>query len=396
VGNAPCAFYAFTLRQNRAKGWGNLQSGYFWHKDWLGSARLSSSVKNRTVSFDRAFAPFGEMYNNFGNTGGLNFTGDTQDSFTGLFDTPGREYSPIQGRWMSPDPAGPASVNFANPQTFNRYAYALNNPLKLVDPSGLCDESEDPESDAAHHGPRAADDCGGGGGGGGDQGGGPPPDPNPPPPPDPNPPDPNPPDPNPPSDPPPPTDPNNPPDPSNPTDPNNPDNPDDPGNPNNPSDPSAPQDQGCQDAGSSGSMSGLGSSDGSGAAFRFYQYGAFGNYRAHPEGDPGGGQSSSSSSNGQQNGCGNQQQQQQLEDVENAMQQQVRPGGAMFNWGVSQALSGGPPSYWDCVGNGAAVGAVSGAAAGAAVTPITEGVSIPLAALGGAAGGGAKSIFTCL
>src|SRR5262249_30044877 len=35
------------------------------------------------------------------------------------------------------DPAGLASANPANPQSWNRYAYALNNPLTLVDPLGL-------------------------------------------------------------------------------------------------------------------------------------------------------------------------------------------------------------------------------------------------------------------
>jgi RHS repeat-associated protein len=104
-------------------------SGYFWHKDWLGSVRLASSVQNRTVYFDRAFAPYGEMYTNFGNTGGLDFTGDTQDSFSGLlFDTPNRELSSSEGRWLSPDPAGAG---------WNLYAYVSNNPLGLVDPSGL-------------------------------------------------------------------------------------------------------------------------------------------------------------------------------------------------------------------------------------------------------------------
>lgn len=113
-------------------------TGYFWHKDWLGSARLSSSVLNRTCYYDRAFAPYGEMYKNFcGNTGGLNFTGDTQDSFTGLFDTPNRELHPGQGRWLSPDPAGLGAANPANPQTWNRYAYVGNNPVGAIDPNGL-------------------------------------------------------------------------------------------------------------------------------------------------------------------------------------------------------------------------------------------------------------------
>jgi hypothetical protein len=37
-----------------------------------------------------------------------------------------------------PDPAGLAAVNPTNPQSWNRYSYVLNNPLALVDPSGLC------------------------------------------------------------------------------------------------------------------------------------------------------------------------------------------------------------------------------------------------------------------
>src|SRR5271157_3156081 len=42
-----------------------------------------------------------------------------------------------QGRWLVPDPAGLAAVDLTNPQTWNRYAYANNNPLGNVDPFGL-------------------------------------------------------------------------------------------------------------------------------------------------------------------------------------------------------------------------------------------------------------------
>jgi uncharacterized protein RhaS with RHS repeats len=55
-----------------------------------------------------------------------------------MYDFPYREY-PIQGRWPSPDPAGLAAVSLANPQTWNRYAYVTNNPLSLIDPSGMND-----------------------------------------------------------------------------------------------------------------------------------------------------------------------------------------------------------------------------------------------------------------
>jgi hypothetical protein len=38
------------------------------------------------------------------------------------------------GRWMTPDPVG---GDITNPQSLNRYAYALDNPETLADPSGL-------------------------------------------------------------------------------------------------------------------------------------------------------------------------------------------------------------------------------------------------------------------
>jgi RHS repeat-associated protein len=47
-----------------------------------------------------------------------------------------RQYENVQGRWMSPDPYD-GSYDFTNPQSTNRYAYVLNNPLSFVDPCGL-------------------------------------------------------------------------------------------------------------------------------------------------------------------------------------------------------------------------------------------------------------------
>ncbi len=109
----------------------------FWHSDWLGSTRLVSN-KSRQVVGDHAYAPFGEPYLNgpYG-TLGTNFTGDNQDLVAGTFDTPNRELNPTQGRWISPDPARLAAVDPTNPQSWNRYAYVLNNPLSKTDPLGL-------------------------------------------------------------------------------------------------------------------------------------------------------------------------------------------------------------------------------------------------------------------
>jgi RHS repeat-associated protein len=110
---------------------------FYYHPDHLGSFRFASSYSNRTMYFDLAHAPFGETYANSGTTDPA-FTGQRQDTVSGLYDFPAREYS-IQGRWPSPDPAGLAAVDPSNPQTWNRYAYALNNPLAIIDPTGMSD-----------------------------------------------------------------------------------------------------------------------------------------------------------------------------------------------------------------------------------------------------------------
>ena len=71
----------------------------------------------------------------------LDFTDQFQDSnIANTYDFPARKMNVVQGRWLSPDPAGLAAMDLTNPQTFNRYAYVGNNPLAAVDPLGLCSE----------------------------------------------------------------------------------------------------------------------------------------------------------------------------------------------------------------------------------------------------------------
>jgi len=59
------------------------------------------------------------------------------DSASDTYHTPNREYSPTEGRWLTPDPAGLAASDPTNPQSWNRYAYVLNSPIAMTDPSGL-------------------------------------------------------------------------------------------------------------------------------------------------------------------------------------------------------------------------------------------------------------------
>jgi RHS repeat-associated protein len=107
---------------------------YYRHPDWLGSSRFASTAA-RAMYSDTAYAPFGEPYVQAG-TVDASFTGMNSDTATGSYDFPARQYA-TQGRWPSPDPAGLAAVQPSNPQSWNRYSYVLNNPLGLLDPSGL-------------------------------------------------------------------------------------------------------------------------------------------------------------------------------------------------------------------------------------------------------------------
>ena len=56
-------------------------------------------------------------------------------SLGSLYHYQARWFSPVLGRFLSPDPLVP---NPANPQNLNRYSYVSNNPLKYTDPSGYC------------------------------------------------------------------------------------------------------------------------------------------------------------------------------------------------------------------------------------------------------------------
>lgn len=63
------------------------------------------------------------------------FAGQRYDSSTGLIYMGARYYDPSLGRFISPD----AIVQQRNdPQSYNRYAYARNNPLRYTDESGHC------------------------------------------------------------------------------------------------------------------------------------------------------------------------------------------------------------------------------------------------------------------
>ena len=64
------------------------------------------------------------------------YTGYERDTESGLDYAQARYYNSAHGRFTSVDPLT-ASATIKNPQTFNRYSYALNSPYKFTDPLGL-------------------------------------------------------------------------------------------------------------------------------------------------------------------------------------------------------------------------------------------------------------------
>jgi RHS repeat-associated protein len=63
------------------------------------------------------------------------FTQKERDNETGLDFFGARYYASAQGRFTGADPL-PTSAKLELPQTWNRYVYVDNNPLRLIDPSG--------------------------------------------------------------------------------------------------------------------------------------------------------------------------------------------------------------------------------------------------------------------
>ncbi len=115
---------------------------FFLHTDHLGSPRVIVDDLGNKISTHH-YMPFGEEKPLPGRLTSNNrkFTGHERDVESSSFDNPdgldymfARYYSASLGRFMAVDPG--QSVSKENPQTWNRYSYVLNNPLKFLDPTG--------------------------------------------------------------------------------------------------------------------------------------------------------------------------------------------------------------------------------------------------------------------
>ena len=109
--------------------------GYYYHQDQLTSSSVLSDSGGSQKEVN-AWYPFGRVQTNNPQASfkvSRQFTGQIKDDETGLYYYNFRYYDPEIGRFTQPDDI---ISDFGNPQSWNRYSYVLNNPLKYTDPDG--------------------------------------------------------------------------------------------------------------------------------------------------------------------------------------------------------------------------------------------------------------------
>ena len=131
----------FWLRGKLVGNSATVNGGHFGlHTDALGSV-IAASWPDGNAMFREAYFPYGARYqgpsgdavSSVWSTMAPWFTGKMEDPTTGLIYMGRRWYFPIARRFVSLDPA---AFSPDNGISFNRYAYANDNPLKYVDPDG--------------------------------------------------------------------------------------------------------------------------------------------------------------------------------------------------------------------------------------------------------------------
>jgi RHS repeat-associated protein len=137
----------------------NAGNVYYYFADHLGTARDIVQAGYTSPCYDADYTPYGvEMDNIDSCSQNYKFTGKERDSESGNDYFEARYFGSSMGRFMTPDPLpwlgwqNPSEESteeekeeahkkfedwIGNPQNLNMYAYALNNPLRYTDPTGM-------------------------------------------------------------------------------------------------------------------------------------------------------------------------------------------------------------------------------------------------------------------
>jgi RHS repeat-associated protein len=106
----------------------------YYHNDLAGSPVVATNAAGQVI-WRESYRPYGERTVNSAasSSNKVWFTSRRQDPETGLVYMGARYYDPVVGRFVSTDPV---LFDGNKLHSFNRYAYANNNPYKYVDPDG--------------------------------------------------------------------------------------------------------------------------------------------------------------------------------------------------------------------------------------------------------------------
>ena len=131
--------YALGRAVAMVKGRGNGSDLYYMSHDHIGSVVTIADYRRAIVqeldydAWGRRRDPMTLACNVWDVKDDHGFAGHEHLDLFDMVNMDGRMYDPVAGRFLSPDPLVQAP-DFT--QSLNRYAYCLNNPLSLVDPTG--------------------------------------------------------------------------------------------------------------------------------------------------------------------------------------------------------------------------------------------------------------------
>ncbi len=130
--NAAIPFGGRTLAEDTNGTTGPL---YFDHPNALGSEEQWTNWAG-SYAGEVQFYPWGAKWGDTTNGNVFQYFASLQwyDPEVDGYQPPNRYEIPRLGRWLTPDPL---AGDITNPQSLNRYAYALNNPCSMTDPLGL-------------------------------------------------------------------------------------------------------------------------------------------------------------------------------------------------------------------------------------------------------------------
>lgn len=107
----------------------------YYHLDAVGNVLAVTDTAGVVIE-QHDYLPFGDEWNPTPGDQPKRFTGKERDPETGLDYFGARYYGSKIGRFTTTDPVYTWRENLVDPQRWNRYAYARNNPLRYVDPDG--------------------------------------------------------------------------------------------------------------------------------------------------------------------------------------------------------------------------------------------------------------------